>query len=231
VPSGLRSDGLRLTGSGHLHNLSDGYRQTIGHLQDLSDGGRQTSQTIKASYTLTFQNQKLAFLLPENEKYFGKVVLLDIGLSKEFEEKEPAQFELTDKDLISRIYKPRKDFANKGDYGYACLLAGSYGMMGASVLSSKACLRSGVGKLTCYTCEVGYNILQSCVPEAMCKVFGEKYINDPGDFSDFSVIGIGPGIGKYPSHKKLLKDLFATFKKPVVIDADALNILSENQTL
>lgn len=220
VPSGLqvdgyRSDGLRLTGSRNGQTK-------------LSDGDRQT---IKASYTLTFQNQKLAYLITENEKYFGKVVLLDIGLSKEFEEKEPAQFELTDKNLISKIYQPRKEFTNKGDYGYACLLAGSYGMMGAAVLSSRACLRSGVGKLTCYICEAGYNILQSCVPEAMCKVFGDKSIKGPEDFNDFSVIGIGPGIGRYPSHKKLLKDVFSSFKKPVVIDADALNILSENQTL
>ena len=218
VPSGLQVDGSK----------SDGLRLTGSRLHDLSDGDRQT---IKASYTLTFQNQKLAYLITENEKYFGKVVLLDIGLSKAFEEKEPAQFELTDKNWISEIYQPRKEFTNKGDYGYACLLSGSYGMMGAAVLSSKACLRSGVGKLTCYICEAGYNILQSCVPEAMCKVFGDKYIKDTKDFNDFSVIGIGPGIGRYPSHKKLLKDLFATFKKPVVIDADALNILSENQTL
>jgi len=186
---------------------------------------------IEATYTLTFQNQKLAFLMPENESFVGKVVLLNIGLSNEFEEKEKAQFEFVDKCLIEKIYVPRNKFSNKGNYGYACLLAGSYGMMGAAVLSARACLRSGAGKLTCYICEAGYNILQTSVPEAMCKVFGDKHLKDVSDFNDFNVIGIGPGIGKFESHKKLLNDLFSNFKRPLVIDADALNILSENQSL
>ena len=186
---------------------------------------------IKATYTLTFQNQKVAFLMPENQSYVGKVILLDIGLSKEFEENEDAQFEFIDQKIIRKIFRERSAFSNKGNFGYACLLAGSYGMMGATVLSSKACLRSGVGKLTCYTCEAGYNIIQTSVPEAMCKTFGNNFIQDIKDFNDFDVIGIGPGIGKYFSHKELLQNVFSTFKKPLVIDADALNILSENPFL
>lgn len=186
---------------------------------------------IKAKYTLTFQNQKLAFLMADNESFVGEIILLNIELSKEYEEKEGTQFEFVDRDLIKKIYIPRKAFANKGNYGYACLLAGSYGMMGAAVLSAKSCLRSGVGKLTCYICEAGYNILQTSVPEAMCKVSGDKFIKDVDDFKDFDVIGIGPGIGKYDSHKILLQNLFKNFKSPVVIDADALNVLSENQSL
>lgn len=186
---------------------------------------------IKANVTPTFQNQKLAFLMAENEFFVGKVVLLNIGLSKEFDEKEKAQFEFIDKNLIAKIYSPRNEFSNKGNFGYACLLCGSYGMMGAAVLSATACLRSGVGKLTCYICEAGYNILQTSAPEAMCKAFGDKFIKDAKDFTDFDVIGIGPGIGKYPSHKKLLSDLFLNFKKTLVIDADALNVLSEHKSL
>lgn len=104
-------------------------------------------------------------------------------------------------------------------------------MIGAAVLSCRACLRSGVGKITCVTCEEGYNIIQSTVPEAMCMVSGEKHIRDFRDFKNFDTIGIGPGIGKYPSHKKLLEELFSNYKKPIVIDADALNILSNHQDL
>ena len=186
---------------------------------------------IIADWTLTFQNQKLAFLLAENAPYTGEVVLLDIDLSKEYEANEPCRFTLIDKKIISEIYLPRKPFVNKGNYGYACLLAGSYGMMGAAVLSAKACLRSGVGKLTCYTCEAGYNILQTSVPEAMCRVVGDQFIKGKIDLHDFDVAGIGPGIGKHASHKLLLKNLFKDFKKPIVIDADALNVLSENKDL
>ena len=186
---------------------------------------------IKADYTLTFQNQKLAFLLPENEPFTGQVFLLDIGLSEEYEEKEESQFEFIDDKIIGGIYQLRKEFSNKGNYGYASLIAGSYGMMGAAVLSSSACLRSGVGKLISVICEAGYNIMQTSVPEAMCKVSGEKYITGFPGFESFDAIGIGPGIGRYDSHKKLLQDLFTNFKKTVVIDADGLNVLSENKNL
>ncbi len=195
------------------------------------DKNSKTNTVIKASFTLSFQNQKLAFLMPENESYTGEVHLLDIQLSKEYEDKENTQFELVDKNVIRQIYTPRNPFSNKGNYGYACLLAGSYGMMGAAVLSSKACLRSGVGKLTTYTCKTGYEIFQTSVPEAMCKTFGNTFIKDAKDFKSFDVIGIGPGIGKHSSHKELLQRLFSNFKKPVVIDADALNVMSEYPAL
>jgi NAD(P)H-hydrate epimerase len=186
---------------------------------------------VKAGYTLTFQNQKLGFLVAENESYTGEISLMDIGLSEEYEKSTQSLFEYIDEITISDIYRRRKDFANKGNYGYASLLCGSYGMMGAAILSASGCLRSGVGKLTCVTCASGYDIIQTAVPEAMCQVSGEKYIENISSYENFDVIGIGPGIGKYDSHKKLLEALFKNFKKPVVIDADALNILSENQEL
>jgi NAD(P)H-hydrate epimerase len=195
------------------------------------DKSSKNNPVINAAFTLTFQNIKLAFLMPENASCFGKIVLLDIGLSKNFEEDESASFELIDQKIIDGIYRPRDEFSNKGNLGYACLLAGSYGMMGAAVLASRACLRSGVGKLTCIICKEGYTILQTAVPEAMSKVSGDQFIKDVKDVTGFDVIGIGPGIGKYPSHKNLLQQLFTQFNKPIVIDADALNILSENQDL
>jgi ADP-dependent NAD(P)H-hydrate dehydratase / NAD(P)H-hydrate epimerase len=192
-----------------------------------TDKSSKQNIVIKASHTLTFQNQKLAFLMPENEASIGEVFLMDIQLSKVFEENENSVFEYISEDMIRRIYIPRTPFANKGNYGYACLVAGRYGMMGAAVLSAKACLRSGVGKLTCYTCKIGYNIMQTSVPEAMCTTFGNTFIKEVKKINYFDVIGIGPGIGEHSSHKELLRDLFRNFKKPVVIDADALNMLSE----
>ena len=122
-------------------------------------------------------------------------------------------------------------FANKGDYGYACLVAGSYGMMGAAVLSAKACLRSGAGKLTCYICKEGYVIMQTAIPEAMCKMFGNTFIKDIENLKNFDAIGIGPGIGRHLSHKQLLQKVFKNSKNPIVIDADALNVLSSYPAL
>lgn len=182
---------------------------------------------IRSCYTLSFQQQKLAFLLAENEKFAGEVNILDIGLSKQYAEEEKTKFEFIDEEKIAQIYTPRNAFANKGNYGYACLVAGSYGMMGAAIMSSKACLRSGVGKLTAYTCKQGYTVMQTAVPEAMCKMFGNTFIKDVKDVKDFNAIGIGPGIGKHLSHKELLQVIFKEFKKPIVIDADALNVMSK----
>lgn len=196
-----------------------------------ADNNSTINTIIRASYTLTFQQVKLAFLMAENESYTGEVVILDIGLADDFYNRENSNFFLIDKDLIKRIYLPRKQFANKGNYGYACLVAGSYGMMGAAILSSKACLRSGVGKLTCYICKDGYIVMQTSVPEAMCKMFGKTFIKEIKNLQDFDVVGIGPGIGKHASHKQLLQTVFKNSKKPVVIDADGLNSLSAYKSL
>ncbi|MEP6926488.1 MAG: NAD(P)H-hydrate dehydratase [Ginsengibacter sp.] len=186
---------------------------------------------IRARYTLSFQQPKLAFLLADNNSFCGEVIILDIGLSTQYFNNKESVFELVDKKQAAQIYNPRKPFANKGDYGYACLVAGSYGMMGAAVLSAKACLRSGVGKLTTYICTQGNTIMQTAVPEAMCKMFGNTFIKDIENLKNFDVIGIGPGIGRHLSHKQLLQKVFKNFRKPVVIDADALNVLSSYPSL
>ncbi len=138
---------------------------------------------------------------------------------------------LIDGPVTNKILKPRDPFSHKGDYGHAGIIAGSIGMMGAAVLAVKACLRSGAGKVTAYTASIGYNIMQICVPEAMTKLAGEDFIFSVEDIQRFDSIGLGPGLGLYETHKDLLKNIFSTFQKPMVIDADALNILSKNKDL
>lgn len=196
-----------------------------------ADKSSKENIVIKADYTLSFQQYKLALLMTENERFFGKIILLDINLHQEFYQQHDAQYELIDIDLIKAIYKPKNPFNNKGDFGHACMLAGSYGMMGAAVLAARACLKSGVGKLTSIVCKKGYDIMQISVPEAMCKVCGDTYIEDFKDYQNFDALGIGPGIGMHQSHKELLQILFQNFKAAMVIDADGLNIISENKTL
>jgi len=136
-----------------------------------------------------------------------------------------------DASVIKNIVKPRDPFTHKGDYGHACLLAGSIGMMGAAVLAVKACLRSGTGKVTVYTPGIGYDIMQISAPEAMTKIGGEKFIDSAIDIHKFDSLGIGPGLGLYESHKDLLQNVFSSFRNPIVIDADALNIIAENKDL
>jgi yjeF C-terminal region, hydroxyethylthiazole kinase-related len=136
-----------------------------------------------------------------------------------------------DRSIIKKILKPRDQFSHKGDYGHACLITGSIGLMGAAVLAVKACLRSGAGKVTAFTAEIGYDILQISAPEAMTKIAGEKYISSLNEIDKYDSLGIGPGLGIYESHKDLLQQVFSEFKKPIVVDADALNILSQKKEL
>ncbi len=225
-PSGIFSELIK-----HLNNSGAtiiSVDMPSGMYADVSSKG---NDIIKSSYTLSFQVRKLSFLMAENESYTGEVEILDIGLAQDFYQNENFNLFLVDEDLIKEIYLQRKQFSNKGNYGYACLVAGSYGMMGAAVLSSMACLRSGVGKLTCYICKDGYEIMQTSVPEAMCKTFGKTFIKDIKNVSDFDVIGVGPGIGKHTSHKQLLATIFKESNNPVVIDADGLNALSTTRSL
>jgi ADP-dependent NAD(P)H-hydrate dehydratase / NAD(P)H-hydrate epimerase len=186
---------------------------------------------VKADVTLTFQQYKTAFLLQENEQYAGKVVVLDIGLDKQFYEAEPSKFFLVDESRIGRIFKPRKAFAHKGTYGYACLAVGSFGMMGAAVLAAKGCIRSGVGKLRCIVPQVGYSIMQLAVPEAMAKVSGRKIVEHVDDPRQFAAVGVGSGLGSFASHLDMLQKLLKEYGKPMVLDADALNTMGEHKEL
>lgn len=185
---------------------------------------------LKANHTLSFQNYKLAFLMPENAGFCGAISILDIGLCSSFNLKEPAVYEMMEASSFNSIYKKRSSFGHKGTYGHAALICGFMGMMGAAVLASKACLRTGAGKLTSIIPNCGYAILQTTVPEAMCKVSGEEHIEEVEDIDTYDAVGIGPGIGSFASHKKLLLTVFKNSKQ-LVIDADALNCLAKNKDL
>ncbi|HEY6064494.1 MAG TPA: NAD(P)H-hydrate dehydratase, partial [Chitinophagaceae bacterium] len=131
------------------------------------------------------------------------------------------------------IYKPRKPFAHKGNFGHALLVAGSYGKIGAAVLSAKACLRSGAGLLTVHIPKCGYEILQGKVPEAMVETDFNSSFNTriDDDLTNYKTIGIGPGIGTASETNAMLKKIFDTYRNPVVLDADALNIIAAQKDL
>jgi hydroxyethylthiazole kinase-like uncharacterized protein yjeF len=191
-----------------------------------------TSAVIKPTYTLSFQFPKLAFLFADNETFVGQFEILDIGLHKQFIEQAPSKnYFLTDR-YIKSLLRPRGKFAHKGSFGHALLIAGSYGKMGAAVLSAKAALRSGVGLLTVHIPVCGYGILQSSVPEAMVIADEyERYITESVVPENYSAIGIGPGIGTETETQVALKNSLASCSKPLVLDADALNCISLNKEL
>ncbi len=186
---------------------------------------------VKADYTLSFEFPKEAFLYPENESYVGDWHILSIGLHEDFiDEVEVDKYFITAKSAME-LLKTRSVFDHKGKFGHALLIAGSTGSMGASVLASKACLRSGVGLLTTHIPFKGNDILQTAVPEAMLSLDRfENYFSEVPELSAYNAIGIGPGLGMEEQSRNAMKVLIQNAGVPLVFDADALNILAENKT-
>ncbi len=185
---------------------------------------------IHADYTFTFESAKLSFLFPENYEYVGEWKAIDIGLDKNFiNEIISHQFLIQKKD-IANIFRPRKKFDHKGVYGHALLIAGSSGKMGAALLSASACLKSGAGLVTVHIPRIGNNILQTGLPDAMLTLDDhENCITKIPSTDSFTTIAIGPGLGIEILTQQALVNLLSRFRKPMVIDADALNILSLNK--
>ena len=185
---------------------------------------------VHADLTLSLQLPKLAFLFAENSEYLGEWDLLDIGLSEEGIEEAETNYEIVEPEDIRFIIKPRNRFAHKGNFGHALLIAGSKGMAGASVLAARACLRSGIGLLTVHVPTCNSQILQISVPEAIVTAddFDKCFTSSIADTAKYQAIGIGPGLGQSEDTEFALLEQLAQIQSPVVLDADALNILSNH---
>lgn len=220
-PEGLAADMIR-----HI-NASDRPVIAIDLPSGLFTDTVTTGICTRADYTLSFQCPKLAFLLPEHEINCGQLEILDIGLHGGYLQQQQSRFELTDDELIHGLYRPRNRFTHKGNFGHALLLAGTRGKMGAAALAGTACLRSGTGLLSLAIPGHGNPIIQTVIPEAMTIPDpDDEMLTRLPDLYPFSTLGIGPGIGQQPLTAQLLLLALTRFKKPMVLDADALNILS-----
>ncbi|WP_368337137.1 NAD(P)H-hydrate dehydratase [Parabacteroides merdae] len=187
---------------------------------------------IHADLTLTFGFPKLAFLLPENAEFVGEWKVLDILLHPEIIASTPTQFTLVTEEDIAAVFQPRNRFAHKGTFGHALLIAGSQGKMGAALLSAKACLRSGAGLLTVHIPGRGEQILQTAFPEAMVELDQHQdHFSSVSGIKAYSSIAIGPGLGKHQDSAKALEQLLQVVEKPLVIDADGLNLIAANKDL
>ncbi|MFP4365449.1 MAG: NAD(P)H-hydrate dehydratase [Bacteroidales bacterium] len=185
---------------------------------------------IKAKYTLSFQFPKLSFLFPENNKYTGNWEVIPIGLHEEFIKKVETNNILIDNDLVSPLLKERNRFSHKGTYGHCLLISGSYGKMGAAVLAATSCLRTGTGLLTVHVPARGCEIIQISVPEAMVSLDNsDAFFSKMPDIEQYDAVAAGPALGTRETTRKALYTLIKSSKKPVVLDADALNILSLNR--
>lgn len=185
---------------------------------------------IKANETLTFQFPKLSFLFSENSPYIGNGHILDIELIIPNELLNRCDKFYLIKNAVSKLLKPRQKFSHKGTFGHSLLIAGSFGKMGAAILASKSLLRSGAGLLTLCIPKCGYEIIQTAVPEAMINVNGIDFLQlNELDLQPYSAIGIGPGIGKELDTQNAIQFILENSTKPLVIDADALNVISLNK--
>lgn len=186
---------------------------------------------VKAGSTLTFQFPKLSFMFAENAGHIGEFSILDIRLHAEYIHTIPTKNYFITKNDVYSFFKIRNTIAHKGVFGHALIVAGSKGKMGAAVLAAKACMHSGAGLLTVHAPNCGYEILQTSLPEAMVSSDTEAdHISDNIRIESYNAIGVGPGLGTEKQTQNVIKLLIQNTTVPLVLDADALNIISENKT-
>ena len=240
VPSGLilETQKLRNSETQKSQQTTDNRQQTT--LPELVEGKCQRfdklsdrqvqSPILKADYTLTFQFPKLAFMFPEYDAFVGKWEVLDIKLHKDFiDNVETMNFYATD-DVVRPILRKRAKFSHKGTYGHALLVAGSSGKTGAALLSAEACMRTGVGLLTVHLPKDALLPMQTYLPEAMTSI--DESNTHCSEIKDviYTAVGVGPGLGKHEETVTLLKKIIQESTQPLVLDADALNIIADNPT-
>ena len=186
---------------------------------------------IKAYHVLTFQTPKLSFIVPENQEFLNSWEVIDIGLDAEFIFKAESDYFITEKNDVLPMYKYREQFSHKGDYGHSLIIGGSFGKIGAVLLTSKAALHIGSGLVTAYIPKCGYGILQTALPEVMIEVSAENEIEKINSKVTANAIGIGVGLGTSAKTLSGFKAFLSKNKTPLVIDADAINLLAKDTSL
>ena len=185
---------------------------------------------IKADVTLTLQMKKLCMYFADCQQYLGEVEVLDIHLSEEWISSTPAAYCTVEPSDVRPLLRGRADFVHKGSMGHALIVAGSYGMAGAATMAVKACLRSGVGKVTAHIPLCNYNIMQISVPEAIVQLDKDEHcFSEPVDAEAYDAVAIGPGIGQRDTTAIALISQIRRTQKPIVLDADALNIFGSRK--
>jgi hydroxyethylthiazole kinase-like uncharacterized protein yjeF len=187
---------------------------------------------VRANHTLTFQFPFLSFFFTENEPFVGSWRVRDIGLHPDAIAGTGTPYCTIEKEHVREILPLRGKFSHKGTFGHGLLISGCYGMMGAALLAGKSCLRGGAGLVTLHVPRFGYPIIQTGFPEALVSLDQSDILfSEPPDLTPYTAIGIGPGIGCKQNTGKGLKMVLEKASVPLVIDADALNILSAQPEL
>lgn len=181
---------------------------------------------VRAHITLTLHTLKPALLFAENQRFTGEIKVLPIGLADEDPQAPETRMYVPERKEMHALLRPRPSFAHKGTMGHALLVSGSFGMAGASILSARACLRSGAGKLTIHLPRENNTVLQIAVPEAILAHDPDgEVITHAIDTRPYKAVAIGPGIGTDADTAEALHEYLLQNPGPMILDADALNLL------
>jgi ADP-dependent NAD(P)H-hydrate dehydratase / NAD(P)H-hydrate epimerase len=190
------------------------------------------SPVVQSGVTITFQLPKQALMLEDNRDYINEFEIADIGLDEEAIAAQPCNTFFIESADIKKILKPVKRFDSKWSNGHAMLIAGSYEKTGSALLAATSCMRSGVGLLTVHTPRTAKDIFNIALPEAMIQPdVHENIITSVSIDGRYSAFGIGPGIGTDELTVQAFIGFIHACNKPVVIDADGLNIIAANKDL
>lgn len=234
-----------LFGTGLSRNIEGRYEEIIRTMNendnyiisvDIPSGvdagtGRILNIAVKADVTVTFGYYKTGMLLYPGKEYSGKVNVCDIGFCPDaIKEINPVRY-FTRQD-ISEIPE-RKQYSNKGTYMRVLVIAGSEDMSGAAYLSGAAAYRCGVGLVEIFSHEKNSEILKKLLPEAIVSSYNEvnavSLLQEKIQKAD--IIVLGPGLSTRPVAENMVKYILENAKIPLIIDADALNIISHNREL
>ena len=185
---------------------------------------------VQADRTFTLELPKFSLLLADNARYAGDWEVVPIGLDRKYIATLKSEAMMLEAADVATLMPVRKRNSHKGDYGHAWLLTGGEGKMGAALMAAKSCLRSGCGTLTVHVPAGKDVVVHSAIPEAMVTCDEAKHLSALPKFGKAAAIGVGPGIGMEEGTERMLKLLIQDAPAPLVIDADALNMLGENKT-
>jgi NAD(P)H-hydrate epimerase len=192
------------------------------------DRSSSSNTIIQATSTLTFQTLKLCLLSSENSQFFGDVEVIDIGLHQDYLQSVETNLYLTNLEDAKELYRPRSAFAHKGNFGHALIIGGAAGKSGAAIIATESCLRAGAGLTSVYMLSEEYTSINTRIPEAM-TLAGAEMVKQ--NLTRFSAIGVGPGLGTDDMAQHIITLLLENYQGALVLDADALNVLSSNKEL
>ncbi|MBK9284571.1 MAG: NAD(P)H-hydrate dehydratase [Sphingobacteriaceae bacterium] len=186
---------------------------------------------IHSTLTLSLELPKLAFLMPENQKFVPHFEIIPIGLHATGIAEQKSNMHFIQTETIIHLLRLRNKFDHKGKFGHALILAGAKDKPGAALICSEACLRSGAGLLTLHSCKSVLKSLTIKLPEAMHSLDEHSsFITSVEKPENYEAIAFGPGIGTQEETQTVLKKILQFYTGKLIIDADGLNILSENKT-